>query len=50
MNIYFIDTDTIQEKQLKTELFRLDRKAQKSTYNCPKRYINEETHCSKTKH
>jgi len=22
----------------------------KSTYNCPKRYVNEETHCTKTKH
>ena len=25
----------------RTELCRLDRKAQKSTYNCPKRYVNE---------
>jgi len=26
------------------------QKGSKSTYNCPKRYVNEETHCTKTKH
>jgi len=30
MNIYFINTDTIQQKNSKTELCRLYRKAQKA--------------------
>jgi len=25
------------------------QKGSQSTYNCPKRYVNEETYCSKTK-
>ena len=37
-------------KTVKTKLCRLDGKAQKSTYNCSKIYVNEETHCTKTKH
>jgi len=33
---------------VKTEVCQLDRKAQKSTYNCPKRYVNEEIHYNNT--
>jgi len=47
--IFILSTQIRYSKNSKkTELCQLDRKAQKSTYNCPKRYVNEEIHYNNT--
>jgi len=37
-------------KTVKSRTVSTGQKGSKSTYICPKRYVNEETHCTKTKH
>jgi len=51
MNEYFIDQHRYNAvKTLKSRTVSTGQKGSKSTYNCPKRYVKEETHCTKTKH
>jgi len=35
-------------KTVKSRTVSIGSKGSKSTYNCPKRYVNEETHCTIT--
>jgi len=49
MNILFFNTDTNTVKTVKSGTVSTEQKGSKSTYNCPTRYVNDETHCTKTK-
>ena len=51
MNEYFIHQHRYNTvKIIKSRTVSTGQKGSKSTYNCSKRYVNEETHCTKTKH
>ena len=51
VNEYFIHQHRYNTvKTVKSRTVSTEQKGSKSTYNCPKRYINKETHCTKTKH
>ena len=50
MNEYFIHQHTYNAVKTVTSRTVSTGQGSKSTYNCPKRYVNEETHCTKTKH
>ena len=48
--ISYLSTQIQYTKTSKSRTVSTGQKGSESTYNCPIRYANEETHCAKTKH